>query len=273
VNLFWALDRMRRVLDQHDGSDGARLAELLTSEAKAIYEEDLELSRRMGRHGATLLPDQATVITICNTGGLATAGLGTALAVVYAAHEAGKRVHVIALETRPLLQGARLTTWELMRAGIDVTLIADSAAASALRARRIDLAISGADRIVRNGDTANKIGTYPLAVLAREHGVPFAVVAPTTTLDMATDSGEGIPIEERGDDEVTEPRGVRIAPAGVEVWNPAFDMTPSRLIDAIVTEQGVHRAPYVESLAEAVEAAGAGLRAGSRGAASGQEGH
>ncbi|MGD8394664.1 MAG: S-methyl-5-thioribose-1-phosphate isomerase, partial [Candidatus Eiseniibacteriota bacterium] len=221
VNLFWALGRQRAILDRRAEATVGDLVRALTDEARRIYEEDLELSRSMGRHGADLLPEEARVITICNTGGLATAGLGTALAVVYAAHEAGKRVHVFACETRPLLQGARLTTWELRRAGIPVTLIVDSAAASALRRESLDMALAGADRIVANGDTANKVGTYPLAVLAGRHEVPFVVVAPTTTIDLGTPDGDRIPIEERGADEVTAPRGHPMAPPGVEAWNPA----------------------------------------------------
>ncbi len=257
VNLFWALERMRTLVDRHATAPGPELAGHLEAEAEAIYRDDLELSRRMGRAGAELLGDGATVLTICNTGGLATAGLGTALAVVYAAHQAGQSPKVLAAETRPLLQGARLTTWELLRAQIDVTLLVDAAVAHALRTRQVDWVLSGADRIAQNGDTANKIGTYALALAARAHNVPFAVVAPYTTLDPACPSGSAIPIEERGADEVRALGGHPTAPPGVAVWNPAFDVTPAELISAIVTDRGVHRPPYAESLASDLARAGA----------------
>jgi len=246
VNLFWALDRMRRVIQ--GAPDPARAAEALEAEARAIEAEDLEACRTMGRFGAELLPDPATVLTHCNAGALATAGYGTALGVIRAAAEAGKRVRVLADETRPFLQGARLTAWELRKDGIPVTLITDSMAGYRMRLGGVDAVVVGADRITRCGDVANKIGTYTLAVLAREHGVPFYVAAPLSTIDFELSSGDEIPIEERDPAEVTHCGGTRVAPEGVEVWNPAFDVTPARLVTAIVTERGVARPPYAESL-------------------------
>ncbi len=246
VNLFWALDRMRRVIQ--GAPDPARAAEALEAEARAIEAEDLEACRAMGRFGAELLPDPATVLTHCNAGALATAGYGTALGVIRAAAEAGKRVRVLADETRPFLQGARLTAWELRKDGIPVTLITDSMAGYRMKRGGVDAVVVGADRITRSGDVANKIGTYTLAVLAREHGVPFYVAAPLSTVDFELSSGDEIPIEERDPAEVTHCGGARVAPEGVDVWNPAFDVTPARLVTAIVTERGVARPPYTESL-------------------------
>lgn len=233
VNLFWALDRMKEQLDA--GADAAALV----AEARAIDADDVARCRRLGDLGAALLPDDATIMTICNAGALATAGMGTALAVVYRAVELGKKVRVFANETRPLLQGARITAWELLKAGIDVTLITDNMAATTLRRFRIDAVITGADRIAANGDSANKIGTYGLAILARHHGVPFYIVAPFSTVDLATPSGAAIPIEERGRDEIIRQFGRQIAPDRVKVFNPAFDVTPRELISRIVTDLGV----------------------------------
>jgi methylthioribose-1-phosphate isomerase len=220
----------------------------LVEEATEICEQDRALSRRIGEHGSALLEDGDGVLTHCNAGGLATAEYGTALAVIFSAAEQGKRLRVFADETRPLLQGARLTAWELMQRDIDVTLLCDSAAASAMARGWVDKVIVGADRIAANGDVANKIGTFPLALAAREHGVPFYVAAPFSTLDSSLRDGTEIPIEERDAAEVTEIGGVRVAPKGVRVYNPAFDVTPAALVSAIITDAGVFRAPYGESL-------------------------
>ncbi len=248
VNLAWALDRMLRALDAAQGGTAAgdltQVTAALHAEAEAIRTEDVAMCDALGRHGRTLLRDGMRVLTHCNAGALATAGIGTALAPIYAAHAAGMAVEVFADETRPLLQGARLTAWELGRAGVPVTLIADGMAASLMAAGRIDLVLVGADRIAANGDTANKIGTYGLAVLARHHRVPFIVVAPSSTVDPQTPTGAQIEIEQRHADEVTHLGAQRIAPEGVSVYNPAFDVTPAALISHIVTEQGVLCAPY-----------------------------
>lgn len=253
-NLFWALERMRKVTRAHAGQGRYFLLRALVDEANAIRREDAEACRRMGHLGASLLPDQCTVITHCNAGALATAEYGTAVGVIYAAAEQGKRVRVFADETRPLLQGARLTVWELMRAGIDVTLICDNAAAYVMRRHQVDAVLVGADRIARNGDVANKVGTYGLALLAREHNVPFYVVAPSSTFDLSIASGGEIPIEERDPEEVTRPLGlVQIAPAGTRAFNPAFDVTPASLVTAIVTERGVIRPPYEENIPRVLE--------------------
>jgi methylthioribose-1-phosphate isomerase len=253
VNLAWAVDHVRRVLDSVADRPVPTQREAVLAEARRIHEEDAEACRALGRHGAELLPDAGTVLTHCNAGALATGGRGTALAVIYAAVEAGKRIHVFADETRPLLQGARLTAWECGRMGVPVTVLCDNAAGSLLARGEVDCIVVGSDRIAANGDVANKIGTYPLAVLAREHGVPFYVAAPTSTIDLATLTGAGIPIEERAADEVTTPRGLRITPEGVPALNPAFDVTPNALVAAIVTERGVARAPYEESLRRLLE--------------------
>ena len=252
VNLAWAVERMRAALSgaRAGGATPVQAAAHLDREARAIHDEDLASCRAIGRHGATLVPDRATVLTHCNAGGLATAGYGTALGVVRGAIEAGKAVRVLADETRPFLQGARLTAWELMRDGIETILMADGVAASVLARGEVDLVVVGADRIAANGDVANKIGTYGVAVLAKEHGVPFYVAAPLSTIDRDCASGAAIPIEERDPREVTEFAGTRVAPAGVTVWNPAFDVTPARLVSAIVTERGIARPPYGESLAD-----------------------
>jgi methylthioribose-1-phosphate isomerase len=250
VNLFWALDRMRGVLTRAAGADRQTLCGMLLDEAAAIDREDRQVCRAIGRHGAGLLPDDARIITHCNAGALATADYGTALGVVYAARDQGKRVHVFADETRPLLQGARLTAWELLHEGIEVTLICDSMAAAVMRRERIDCVLVGADRIAANGDAANKIGTYGLAVAARAHGVPVYVAAPRSTIDMSLATGELIPIEERGSEEITCGMGRRTAPAGVRVYNPAFDVTPNELIAAIISECGVARPPLAPALAD-----------------------
>ena len=244
VNLSWATGRLRKVAETARGNSVSETKALLLQEAKIIWEDDRAICRRLGKHGAELLQDGFNVLTHCNTGALATADYGTALGVVYAANESGKKVHVYADETRPLLQGARLNTWELMNEGIDVTLITDNTAAFVMQQKKIDCAIVGADRIAANGDTANKIGTYSVAVLAEKHGVPFYVAAPYSTIDFKIKNGQGIPIEERAAEEVTDGFGRRTAPPNTKVYNPAFDITPNELISAIITEQGVIRAPY-----------------------------
>ncbi|MCW5941566.1 MAG: S-methyl-5-thioribose-1-phosphate isomerase [Fimbriimonadaceae bacterium] len=236
VNLFWALDRMARVTPWTAGS--------ALAEARAIEEEDRAMNRAIGRNGADLLKPGSRVLTICNTGGLATSEHGTALGVVRTAWERDRDLFVIACETRPRLQGMRLTAWELMRDGIPFRLVPDSAAASLMRAGTVDFVIAGADRIAANGDTANKIGTYALAVLARHHGIPFAIAAPTSTIDPSLETGDAIPIEHRGEEEVTTFDGVRLAPEGCPVLNPAFDVTPGSLIDWIVTERETMPAPF-----------------------------
>jgi len=247
VNLRWAVERMRRIAEGC-GLKGGALVERLKGEAGAILAEEIAASRALGDHGAALVPDGACVLTHCNAGGLATAGWGTALGVVRSAIAMGKRVRVVADETRPLLQGARLTAWELMRDGIDVTLIADVAAASIIASGAIDLVVVGADRIAANGDTANKIGTYGVALAAHADRVPFYVAAPWSTIDLACPDGDAIEIEERAASEVTHVFGTRIAPEGVNVRNPAFDVTPMELITAIITERGVVKPPYLEGL-------------------------
>lgn len=250
VNLFWALDRQLALAVQRlgEGAGALEIDAALHVGAERIQEEDIVMGRALGAAGAELLPDDCTVLTHCNAGGLATGGYGTALGVLYAAVDAGKRVRVFADETRPLLQGARLTAWELQARGIPVTVLCEGAAGGLLRTGIVDAVITGADRIAANGDTANKVGTYPLAVLAREHGVPFYVAAPSSTVDPATPDGGGIVIELRDPQEVLRYSGLATAPVGVEAWNPAFDVTPADLIQAIITERGVHRAPYAASL-------------------------
>jgi methylthioribose-1-phosphate isomerase len=250
VNLFWAIERMR-VLYRRLTRDGRGLPEVrarLIEEAQRLHDEDVAANQAMGRHGASLIPDEATVLTHCNAGALATAGYGTALGVIRAAVEAGKKVAVTASETRPFLQGARLTAWELHQDQIPVTLITDNMAGHFMKSGRIDCVIVGADRIAANGDVANKIGTYSIAVLAKENRLPFYVAAPTSTLDLSLKSGDEIPIEERGEEEVTHVKGAQLVPAGIEIANPAFDVTPHRYVTAIITERGVARAPYEESL-------------------------
>lgn len=249
INLRWALDRMMGMLHSHPARDVETLKNALLHEANTIYREDLDSNRRMGEFGRELVPPKASILTHCNAGALATAGMGTALGVIRAAREAGKDVSVYADETRPLLQGARLTTWEMLQEKIPVTLITDNMAGYLMARGKVDLVIVGADRIAANGDVANKIGTYGVAVLAREHGIPFYVAAPMSTIDFNISSGAEIPIEERDPREVTHFAGRRVAPEGVKVWNPAFDVTPARLVTAIITDLGVARPPYTETLA------------------------
>ena len=255
VNLFWALDRMRAAAEVEPDISKEEFWDRLEREAVTIWEEDDGLCRAIGRHGAPLIAEGSGVLTHCNAGGLATGGYGTALAVMFRAHEEGRSFQVYADETRPLLQGARLTTWELMRAGIDVTLICDNMAAQVMREGRIQLVVVGADRIAANGDAANKIGTYGVALSARAHNVPFYVAAPLSTFDRSLAEGGLIPIEERGAEEVTEGFGSRTAPEGVKVYSPAFDVTPAELIDGLVTEQGILRPPYGASIDAAFRAA------------------
>ena len=254
VNLFWAIERMKKRFDELvsedvDGVDNLdNIIRGMEAEAVAIQKEDIEINHRMGAHGAELVPDGARILTHCNAGALATAGYGTALGVMYAAKAAGKKIEVFADETRPFLQGARLTAWELAKDNIPVTVITDNMAGYFMAKGEIDMVILGSDRIAGNGDVCNKIGTYSVAVLAKEHGIPFYAVAPTSTFDLSISSGKEIPIEERSPDEVTHVHGVRLAPEGVAVRNPAFDVTPARLVTAIVCENGVAKAPFTESL-------------------------
>ena len=249
VNLFWAIERMKRVFEQHlRKGNVTTVKQALEAEAIQMHQEDIDLNRQMGRHGANLIGEDQCVLTHCNAGALATAGYGTALGVIRAAVEQGKRVHVFADETRPFLQGARLTAWELQKDQIPVTLITDNMAGYFMRQGKIDCVIVGADRIAANGDVANKIGTYSVAVLAKENNIPFYVAAPISTLDLSLPTGDQIPIEQRPHREVTHIQGSAIAPEGVEVANPAFDITPNRYVSAIVTERGIVRMPYTESL-------------------------
>jgi methylthioribose-1-phosphate isomerase len=254
VNLFWAIDRMKRTFAdaaQAGGSVG-EITDRLEIEAQKIHDEDVASCRSMGTHGATLVPDSATILTHCNAGALATAGYGTALGVIRAAVEQGKKIAVLADETRPFLQGARLTAWELVKDGIDTTVITDNMAGSIMRSGQIDLVVVGADRIAANGDVANKVGTYSVAVLAREHGIPFYVAAPISTIDLKTADGSGIPIEERNAREVTHVGSSQLTPAAAHIRNPAFDVTPAKYVTAIITERGIARAPYEQSLAQIV---------------------
>jgi methylthioribose-1-phosphate isomerase len=250
VNLAWAVDRMARALEENISLDAARLFRRMRDEAIAIYREDLDANRALGRFGAELLSSPSTVLTHCNAGALATAGYGTALGIVRAAREAGKKIAVIADETRPFLQGSRLTAWELHKDRIPVTVIADNMSGSLLRCGEVSCVIVGTDRTAANGDVANKIGTYPLAVMAKRHGVPFYVAAPLSSIDLECATGAAIPIEQRDTREVTEFDGKRITPKGVGALNPAFDVTPAELVTAIVTEKGIARAPYEKTLAE-----------------------
>ncbi len=250
VNLFWAIERMKRAFNQSlaADSDHHTVRENLIREALAIQTEDIENNRRMGAFGQQLLPNSGTVLTHCNAGALATAGYGTALGVIRAAVENGKHIKVVADETRPFLQGARLTAWELWKDDIDVRVISDNMAGSFMHQGLIDAVIVGADRIAANGDVANKIGTYPVAVLARQHQIPFYVAAPISTLDLSIPDGSHIPIEQRDAGEVTHIGGVRVVPEGVRVFNPAFDVTPHEFVTAIITERGVAKPPYLDSL-------------------------
>jgi len=250
VNLFWAIDRMKRLFATllEQGDTLAQIQQKILAEAHAMYHEDIEACKTMGAFGGHLLPQEGGVLTHCNAGALATCGYGTALGVIRSAVEQGKRIHVYADETRPFLQGARLTAWELMADNIPTTVICDNMAASLMRSGRIQAVVVGADRIAANGDVANKIGTYNVAILAKEHGIPFYVAAPWSTIDLATPTGESIPIEERSAVEVTHHGGKQLTPNGVGICNPAFDVTPAKYVTAIVTERGVLRAPYIESL-------------------------
>ena len=258
VNLFWAIRRMQQRFESLSELPVARIRQELIAEAQRIYVEDLAVNEAMGKHGATLLPASGNVLTHCNAGALATAGgYGTALGVIRAAVEAGKKIAVYADETRPFLQGSRLTAWELMKDGIQTTVISDNMAGSMMRQGKIQTVVVGADRIAANGDVANKIGTYSVAVLAKENNIPFYVAAPWSTIDMETPTGDKIPIEQRSAREVTHVGPTQIAPDGVRVENPAFDVTPARYVGAIITERGIARAPYEDSL-KRLEQAGAG---------------
>ncbi|MFN9265395.1 MAG: S-methyl-5-thioribose-1-phosphate isomerase [Acidobacteriota bacterium] len=249
VNLFWGIERMRRLHATLTGQSRAEIVSALVAEARRVKDEDVAICKAIGEHGAPLVPDGKTVLTHCNAGALATAGYGTALGVIRAAVAAGKKIDVFADETRPFLQGARLTAWELQQDGIPTTLITDNMAGHFLKSGRIGCVVAGADRIAGNGDVANKIGTYGVAVLAKENGVPFYVAAPISTLDLTLSSGDQIPIEERSSKEVTEVYGVPVAPEGIAVLNPAFDVTPNRYVAGIITEKGVAYPPFTESLA------------------------
>ncbi|MEQ1759331.1 MAG: S-methyl-5-thioribose-1-phosphate isomerase [Vicinamibacterales bacterium] len=254
VNLFWAIARMQRCFADaaQAGMSVDEIKARLITEAAAIHDEDVASCRAIGVFGASLVPDDAVILTHCNAGALATAGYGTALGVIRGAIEQGKRVAVLADETRPFLQGARLTAWELVKDGIDTTVITDNMAGTIMRNGRVDLVVVGADRIAANGDVANKVGTYSVAVLAREHGIPFYVAAPVSTVDLATADGSGIPIEERPSREVTHVGAAQLTPVGAQIRNPAFDVTPAKYVTAIVTERGIARAPYTTSLAALV---------------------
>jgi methylthioribose-1-phosphate isomerase len=250
VNLFWAIRRMQAKFDSLRSRPLAQLKQALVEEAQRMHAEDIAANQAMGRFGATLMPATGGVLTHCNAGALATCGYGTALGVIRAAIEQGKKIRVYADETRPFLQGSRLTAWELIKDGIPTTVISDSMAGSIMRQGKINATVVGADRIAANGDVANKIGTYSVAVLAKEHGVPFYVAAPFSTIDMDTPDGGKIPIEQRSIEEITHIAGKAIAPEGVAVENPAFDVTPASYITCIVTERGIARQPYAESLAK-----------------------
>jgi methylthioribose-1-phosphate isomerase len=256
VNLFWAIDRMKKTFAEgaQAGESAGELAARLEREARAIHDEDVANCRAMGRFGAHVVPDGARVLTHCNAGALATAGYGSALGVIRAAVEQGKKIAVFADETRPFLQGARLTAWELVREGINTTVITESMAGPLMRAGEVDLVVVGADRIAANGDTANKIGTYTVAVLAHEHKVPFYVAAPLSTIDLSTPDGDQIPIEERDGREITHIGSSRLTPEGAHIRNPAFDVTPHRYIAGIITEKGIVRPPFADGLRRAFEA-------------------
>ena len=256
VNLFWAIQRMRDRFEQLTSSPVESIKRVLIEEAQHMYLADIAACEAMGRHGAVLMPSSGGVLTHCNAGALATCGYGTALGVIRAAVEAGKKIHVFADETRPFLQGSRLTAWELNKDGIPTTVIADNMAGAMMKQGKIGAVVVGADRIAANGDVANKIGTYTVAVLAKEHGIPFYVAAPWSTIDLATPDGDRIPIEQRSAREVTHMAGKQITPDGIRVENPAFDVTPHRYIAAIITERGIAKSPYAESL-QVLAAAGA----------------
>jgi|SRR5579859_2628636 len=248
VNLFWAIQRMRDRFEQLTSSPVDSIRRALIEEAQQMYLADIAACEAMGRHGAVLMPSSGGILTHCNAGALATCGYGTALGVIRAAVESGKKIHVFADETRPFLQGSRLTAWELNKDGIQTTVIADNMAGAMMKQGKIGAVVVGADRIAANGDVANKIGTYTVAVLAKEHGIPFYVAAPWSTIDLATPHGDHIPIEERSAREVTHMAGKQITPDGIRVENPAFDVTPHRYVTAIITERGIAKAPYAESL-------------------------
>src|SRR5512142_518723 len=248
VNLFWAIRRMQKRFEELSGKPLAEIRQRMIDEARLMHEEDIEVNREMGRNGAVLLPSEGSILTHCNAGALATAGYGTALGVIRAAVESGKKLHVFADETRPFLQGSRLTAWELMKDGIPTTVISDNMAGAMMRQGKIGAVVVGADRIAANGDVANKIGTYSVAVLAHEHGIPFYVAAPWSTVDLSTPDGTKIPIEQRSAREVTHIAGKQMTPDGVRIENPAFDVTPNQYVTAIITERGVAKAPYGESL-------------------------
>jgi methylthioribose-1-phosphate isomerase len=258
VNLFWAIERMKKTFADaaQDGRSVDEIKRRLVEEARVIHDEDVQSCRSMGAHGTELVPASARILTHCNAGALATAGYGTALGVIRAAAEQGKKVAVLADETRPFLQGARLTAWELVKDGIDTTVITDNMAGAMMRLGQVDLVVVGADRIAANGDVANKIGTYGVAVLAKEHGIPFYVAAPLSTVDLNTPDGSRIPIEERSDREVTHVGATRVTPDGARIRNPAFDVTPSKYVTAIITERGIARAPFAESLPQLFESVG-----------------
>ena len=252
-NLFWAIERMNKIFESHKEESLKTLQDALKDEAIQIHDDDIEINRQMGQNGQALLSQDSTVLTHCNAGALATAGYGTALGVIRAAVENGKEIRVFADETRPFLQGSRLTAWEMMKEKIPCTLITDSMAGYFMKANQIQAVVVGADRIAGNGDVANKIGTYTVAVLAREHQIPFYVAAPLSTIDLGTPTGEEIPIEQRDITEVTHIKGQRLVPPGISVANPAFDITPNKLVSAIITEKGVVKAPYQESIAALFE--------------------
>ncbi len=258
VNLFWAIERMKKTFADaaQGGCSVDEIKQRLVTDAIAIHDEDVQSCRTMGAYGAELVPETARILTHCNAGALATAGYGTALGVIRAAVEQGKKVAVMADETRPFLQGARLTAWELVKDGIDTTVITDNMSASMMRLGHVDLVVVGADRIAANGDVANKVGTYGVAVLAKEHGIPFYVAAPISTVDLGTADGAGIPIEERNAREVTHVGSSRLTPEGARIRNPAFDVTPAKYVTAIITERGIARPPYSESLAKLCDRSG-----------------
>jgi methylthioribose-1-phosphate isomerase len=248
VNLFWAIRRMQKKFDILHTLSVAEIKKALIEESQRMHAEDIAANQAMGHHGATLMPDKGGVLTHCNAGALATAGYGTALGVIRAAVEQGKKIHVYADETRPFLQGSRLTAWELMKDGIPTTVISDNMAGAMMKQGKIEAIVVGADRIAANGDVANKIGTYTIAILAKEHGIPFYVAAPISTVDLATLDGSKIPIEQRNAREVTHIAGRQMVPNGVSIENPAFDVTPAKYVTAIITERGIARAPYEQSL-------------------------
>lgn len=254
VNLFWAIRRMQAKFETLRSRPVAQIKQVIVEEAQHMHAEDIAINQAMGRHGAALMPTSGSVLTHCNAGALATAGYGTALGVIRAAVEAGKKIHVYADETRPFLQGSRLTAWELIKDGIPTTVISDNMSGAMMRQGKIEAVIVGADRIAANGDVANKIGTYTVAVLAKEHGIPFYVAAPISTVDLETPDGSKIPIEQRNAAEVTTIAGKLMTPNGVQIENPAFDVTPAKYVTAIVTERGIARAPYGEALARLVGA-------------------